>query len=57
MAHMKEGTKLASRALAYSWLWSIGGVSLLSYAAWKLSGAKSVRNMLKIFILKKVICE
>jgi len=48
MAHMKEGTKLASRALAYSWLWSIGGVSLLSYAAWKLSGAKSVRNnMLK----------
>ncbi|XP_067946898.1 transmembrane protein 242-like [Watersipora subatra] len=44
MALLRNGTKMASKALAYSWMLSIGGVSLLSYAAWKLSGARNLND-------------
>lgn len=39
---MRDGSRLASRAFAFSWLWSIGGVSFIAFAAWKLSGASDV---------------
>ena len=42
MSKMRDGTRLASRAFAYSWLWSVGGVSLICYTVWKCSGAKDV---------------
>ena len=42
MEMMRGGTRLAARALAYSWICSIGGVSILVYMAWTLSGAKDV---------------
>ena len=45
MSKMRDGTRLASRAFAYSWLWSIGGVSLICYTVWKCSGAKDVSYM------------
>jgi len=41
---MKDGTRIASRAFAYSWLWSIGGVSLITYTIWKCSGAKDFKQ-------------
>ena len=45
MIKMRDGTRQASMAFAYSWLWSVGGVSLICYAVWKCSGAKDVSLM------------
>lgn len=47
---IEDGTKLARRALAWGTFYAVLGTGTFFFGIWKLSGAKNVRRLIRIYV-------